>query len=497
MSPRQLKIFALFGGAVALAVCLGYGIATESYRSIILLSVLVVFTALLVIPGYIPLLVFGLLTPFTVPLPLIWNFPLMLLALGTCILKYWLQHGLAPQLKSTSINTVTLAMGLFFAWVFVRYCMKPSIPNVMGFGRNVTGFRAYLNYGISFGLLFFLGRFVVNRAGFLTLMRWMAGICIAYSLLFIIFSLSKSVWIATLVLTYGSMFVDFFDNGFLRFVALPEFGLILLSLALLPHLLKLNRVQWWGIVLLAIAAVIMGGNRSSLGMAFIIVVTIPFLRGKSRQAATIASSVVIVSLAAYFGGPALSRLPHTGFLRSLALISPELALSTRAGETMEWRETQWDLAAIQIKEHPIIGRGYGGLENAFEFADPSQLDQAVFDIDLATGGIHNGYIACALAFGIPAALLFVYILSSQIMGNARRAAKIHRDDPVAAEMHCFVCAHLLSFACAIYIGTDLNSPFIWFLLGLGVLTTNVKLAEKKKAKAVPPVFAQPTLARAV
>jgi hypothetical protein len=110
MSPRQLKIFALFGGAVALAVCLGYGIATESYRSIILLSVLVVFTALLVIPGYIPLLVFGLLTPFTVPLPLIWNFPLMLLALGTCILKYWLQHGLAPQLKSTSINTVTLAM---------------------------------------------------------------------------------------------------------------------------------------------------------------------------------------------------------------------------------------------------------------------------------------------------------------------------------------------------------------------------------------------------
>jgi O-antigen ligase len=206
---------------------------------------------------------------------------------------------------------------------------------------------------------------------------------------------------------------------------------------------------------------------------------------------------VIVSLAAYFGGPALSRLPHTGFLRSLALISPELALSTRAGETMEWRETQWDLAAIQIKEHPIIGRGYGGLENAFEFADPSQLDQAVFDIDLATGGIHNGYIACALAFGIPAALLFVYILSSQIMGNARRAAKIHRDDPVAAEMHCFVCAHLLSFACAIYIGTDLNSPFIWFLLGLGVLTTNVKLAEKKKAKAVPPVFAQPTLARAV
>jgi hypothetical protein len=96
--------------------------------------------------------------------------------------------------------------------------------------------------------------------------------------------------------------------------------------------------------------------------------------------------------------------------------------------------------------------------------------------------------------GIPAALLLIYILSSQIIANARRGWSLQKADPEAAEAHIFVCALLLSYVPSILIGADVNDPVLWFLLALGIFIRQLRRQEARKAAAAP-AFAEPALAR--
>jgi len=258
MTPRQITALVTFVIAIFLAICAGISIALEDYSLLILAATLVILGGLLITPGYAPLLVFGLLTPFALPLPLIWNLPFLFLALGICVVKYWFQRGLSPA-KEAPISTMHWSFGLFFGWVFIRYCLNPSIPNMMGFGQNVTGFRSWLSYSLCFGALFFLGRFVANRPGLLKLVRSLAVVSIFFSVLLLAASFSKSMAVGT-ILMYLGMYVTMFDNGLLRFVVLPGFGLIMLSLAMLPNLLTIKPLARWGLVMIGICAIIVGGE---------------------------------------------------------------------------------------------------------------------------------------------------------------------------------------------------------------------------------------------
>jgi len=494
MRPRQLTALLTFGAAVTLALVAGISIATENYALLVFSAAVVVVAILVFMPGYIPLFVFGLLMPFSLPVPFVWNFPFSLVALSICAVKYWLQTGLQtrklPGQPSMHFKVVNFSIGLFFTWVVLRYCMKPAIPNMLGFGMNVTGFRAWLNYFLSFCVLFFIGRFVANRAGLLKLMRWLAYVSIFFIVLFVPLTFTRSLLLGNLFLQLG-MYVTTFDNGVLRFVALPEFGLFLLSLLLLPSLLKLSRVGWWVVFALGTMAVVLGGNRSSLGMAFIVVTVIPVLGRKYLQFAMITGSALLLSAVGYFAGPALSQLPHTGFLRSFGLVSPHLSEVTGGDANMEWREVRWERGMEEIHKHPLIGEGYGGLENAFE--SDTLTDEESQEMSLATGGVHNGYIASALALGIPAALLFIYILIAQIFVNARRCWVLQKADPVVSEAHCLVCANLLASVASIFFGTDTNDPSIWFLFALGLFVRQLRRPEAKKAVSAP-VYVEPALA---
>jgi O-antigen ligase len=479
-----------FAAAVFLALCAGISVATANYGLLILSAGLTIVATLVIMPGYVPLFAFGLLVPFSLPVPFIWNFPFLFIALGICALKYWLQRGLQHKTQSIQFKALDFSMRLFFAWVLVRYCMKPSLPNLMGFGRNVTGFRSWLGYALSFGVLIFLGRFVANRAGLLKLMRWLAYVSIFFILLFVASTLSRSMALAILFTRLG-MYVDRFDNGFLRFVVLPQFGVILFSLALLPNLLKLKRLARWALVMLGFSAIFFGGNRGTFGAALIVVIAIPLLRRQIRLAAATAGVVLAVAVGGFFAGTMLSRLPQTGIFRPLALLSPALSRVTGADANLEWREVRWQRAVDEIREHPLIGIAYGGLENVFE-TDFQSEDESL-DMNLVTGGVHNGYLAGALALGIPASLLFIYILISQIIANARRGWSLQKADPEVAEAYSFVCAMLLAYVPSILIGTDINDPFLWFLFALGLFIRQLRRWEARRAIA-PPALVKPALA---
>src|SRR5436305_8512709 len=81
---KQLIILALC--AIAAVLC-GVILASGSYEYLFVFSYLVMGVYVLAAPGFIPLIAFGLLSPFTLPIPFIWNVPFMGVILAICCVK--------------------------------------------------------------------------------------------------------------------------------------------------------------------------------------------------------------------------------------------------------------------------------------------------------------------------------------------------------------------------------------------------------------------------
>src|SRR5260221_1951064 len=142
---KQLIILALCGIG---AVLFGSMLASQDYGNLLLLCYLAVGIYALAAPGMVPLIAFGLLNPFILPIPLVHNVPFLLLIFGICCVKLFFRNALARDKGDPYSFCLTWGMLLLFAWILARYCMKPVFPNLAGFGETVTGFRSYLDYAI-------------------------------------------------------------------------------------------------------------------------------------------------------------------------------------------------------------------------------------------------------------------------------------------------------------------------------------------------------------
>lgn len=495
MNPRQ-KAILLFAGAVVLALVLGFEVATEHF-SLLIVAVLGGWAGLMVITrSYIPLLIVGLVSPITVPVPYFASIPFVGMCLMLIALKLFLDRGLLGKRSTNDLSALPPTFMVYFGWVFVRYLVNPSLPNILGYGRNVTGFRSWLSYALCFILLCVLGRVINTRESLRNAAKWMIYFSVGFVLLLVSVSFTKSYRVAGLVSSLGA-FVTLYSNGFLRFVALGVLGITIMTVAMLPNLFPARPAVRRSAFVVGVAAVVLSGNRGSFGLAFVAMMIILFLqRQYARVAIALVASGAVVIMALVLG-PLLSQTRSLDFLvRPLALISPKLAEATGASENLIWRELQWQLAWENIQKHPIVGRGYIGIENAW---DPSALrlsEEAIFEIDLATGLIHNGYLACALALGIPAAIFFLIIFARQIFINARHSQKLRVKDPLMADVHALACAQLVVFSGSIFFGDDLNTPALWFYMALGILATSLRAKERKQAKAAIAPVREPALAHA-
>jgi hypothetical protein len=490
MNPSAVKQLVILGLCGIAAVLFGSLLASDNYDLLLLISYLLVGIYVLAAPGFVPLLAFGFINPFVLPIPFVFNVPFLLLILGICCVKFFFRNALSRAPKSAYRHCLTWAVIGFFAWVVFRYSLRPVLPNLSGFGGNVTGFRSYLNYGVCFALVLLLPLFLTNRTDLVRLFRWIGGISVIFILFLIPFVFSKSFMAALWLQRFG-LYVTMFDNGWLRFVALPGLGLNLLILSFFPNIVPASRRVRLLVAFVGILAIVMGGNRGTVIMAFISVVTFLFVRRRAFAFAAVLVGTTFLFVAVYFIGEQLDFRRGVGFMRVLSLGSQRIAEQSGAADTVEWRMIRWKRAMEEIRAHPVVGKGYGGLENAWIFADWAQFETAIVEVDLASGGIHNGYLSAAYSLGIPALLFFAALVVSQIVLNFRRARLLEQVDGTASDLHCLVLVNLVAFLPSIYAGTDLNSPLIWLYLALGVL---LRRLDSKEVIAEKPVSAMPMAA---
>jgi len=476
MNAAQIKALLILATGGLLALILGFSVATQEYALLALFGYFIVGISVLLFAENIPLLAFGLISPFLLPLPFVWGFPLFPLILALCTFKLILHKAVSQDKHDRKrIPTFVWPFTLFFLSVLLRYIIDPALPNFAGFGENVTGFRPYFAYFTCFYFLIILGYVIQTRAHVVSMIRWMLAFSIIFAVFLTACVFTKNVSLLDYFVLLG-VTVTTFDNGLLRFLVLPSFGLMMILLCLLPNLVRMSWLTRIVLLILGTAAVVLGGNRIGLAMALTIVICVPLAQRKFVQtAASIFMIGLFVVVASYIGTMVKGEV---GLYRVLALVSEDLALHSGATDSVRWREVRWERAWDDIQNKPLIGYSYGGLASAFVFGERN--DEATVELDLASGGVHNGYLACAHAFGIPTALLFIGTLLWQIIFNFRRAMWFKSFDPEMSQIHTFIFALLSAFSVSIFVGTDLNAPTIWFLLCFGIITARIYAIEQKE-----------------
>ncbi len=486
MSSLSIRALITLGLCLAVAVIMGYMLAMGRYDSLWQLAVGALLVYLIVSPGYSALLSFGLLCPLTPPVPLVYNFPLLAVVLGLCLLKYMVRRWMVHTSESLPSVRPSLSVALFFGWVVLRYAMDPVIPNLHGFGENVTGFRSYFNFAISLALLLSLSLFLRTRNDLLRLVHWMVAWAACFALIFLVLTVSKSLTAAAVLSRLG-VFVTAFDNGWLRFVVLPGFGVILIGATFLPNVLAVRPLVRRLFVVLGVLAVLFGGNRGTFVAALVLVLTIALVKRRVTLVGLVILGALLCLGAFRWAGETLAFKEGFGFLRIMALTSARVAQLTDADANVLWRQMRWDRAMVDIRQKPLLGWGYGGLENAFVFSTQGDYMMASLEWDVASGNIHNGYISGARALGLPGVLIFVAMFLSQIVFNQRRVALFRERDPTISELHTFVVANLVALGVVLYTGAELHSSLIWFYIGLGATTATVKDREPQvEASEVAP-----------
>lgn len=469
MLPQQLK--ALIFGAIAMgmALFLGYAVAKENYFLLVSGVMGAVILYALVSPGYSLMLALAMLSPMNLPLPFVWNFPFVLLMLGLCFVKYALQRALAPESVPKLRPALTWLVTIFFLWVAIRYAMDPVLPGVaVGRGNDVTGFRAYLNFFTCLFLLMTVSLYVGSEAQAAALVRSLVGVALAFVLLFVPLTLTKSM-LALDVLTGFGMYVAMYDNGWLRFVVLGLYGQLLVAGAMLPALVPIQR-KWVRVAMfgLGMVGVLLSGNRTSVVMVAMLVVSIAYLRQQRKLLGFCVSGVIVFLAGSWYVGEHHRFSGGVGLYRFVTLVSGRAAEMTDAAQNVQWRRARWERAWYDIQREPWVGLGYGGLQRAFVYSTRAEYEAAAIEIDVAAGSIHNGYLASARALGIPAALLFVVIVIVQGLREYREIRRWQPYDDVRAQLHMFTLASLLTMLLESYVGHGLNNHIVWLLVGLGI-----------------------------
>jgi len=279
--------------------------------------------------------------------------------------------------------------------------------------------------------------------------------------------------------------VSFYDNGWLRFVALPSFGIVLISLAVLPEATGWSKAKRAILFGLGTMAIILGGNRGSFAQALAILVAVQLYRRQYFKFAVSCISVGLILLAFYYIGEKIDLSRGVGFMRVLSIVSRRVAEASGAVDTSDWRIMRWRRAMSEIIANPVFGKGYGGVENAWVFADVSQFEDARLEVDLATGGIHNGYISCAYSLGIPALIIFLFVFFEKIWSTFKLAEKFKDRDKELSEFYIWVGSNLVGLTLAIYVGADLNAAIIWLYIAMAVYLKRLAEAEEKRLAIVP------------
>ena len=116
-------------------------------------------------------------------------------------------------------------------------------------------------------------------------------------------------------------------------------------------------------------------------------------------------------------------------VRCFGIFDSKIDEASGGDASAQFRYDVWRSGMEKIRDSPVVGKGFGNLP---KHLDPNSSDVTAtteFEVILASGEAHNGFVSAAYAFGIPFYVSAHRRSLLSIFSQVRMALKSDRYDP--------------------------------------------------------------------
>jgi O-antigen ligase len=443
----------------------------DPFLGFYILSIVIACTICAATNNFPFLLALGAWTPFQFPLPVFRAFPTFVLVLVWATLILFLRMCLSGTIRY--VRSYNIYVLLCFAWVPIRFLMNPIQRLGAGVegGSGVSGAMPYFGYIIAAFTIVVLGAVLSSREKVVRFMNWCFWIC-----LFVGLGLTICAFIPATGPFLGEMGMfaaGDIGDGVQRLVVLPGYGFFLFQASLCPNLFRLNRFQSAVVFFLGLGMMILGGNRSAIASA-VIAVPLTFLLRRRTNAFLLSVILMFVGVVALrFTVDEVDTANIPPLVRSLGIFDSKIDQASGGNASAEWRYAVWQSGIDKIMEHPLIGKGFGNLPQHLAVDELTGKGSSDFEVILAGGEAHNGFVSAAYGFGIPFMLALTAAIVVRLYSQVIAALKTDRHDHELRDLHALLASMFATMLLNIYTAFDMSTILLWIYFGLGTILQNL------------------------
>ena len=474
MLPSKLvNAFIVFLGCIA-AVNLGSFLSYTGDFGIYLLIIAVPTTLFALANNFPLLLAFVVWFPFPLPVPgmkLPLTVPLLALLGILSLFRVCMTRALSYV---PSCNWWIFAC---YAWVPLRFLLKPVTKlggNFSG-GAGISGLTSYFGFISTAGLILLLGTVINTREKVIQAVVWSSRLCLFWAVCML--GAAFNPVIHTFFVAVGGFNAGEIVPGIYRIVQLPGYAYVLLGNAFCPYLFQIKKLKALRCVLFGlfcIFLIILGGNRSNLVASLVFLALLLVLNRRVVLGLFVSSTLFVILAVSTVLLQNVSEEQMPGFARILGVFSSHIDDASGGTASANWRYAVWDSGLKKIMDHPMVGNGFGNLPKHLDPVNTHlTADETDYEVVLAMGEAHNGFITAAYGFGIPMALGLTLAMAWRVLVHARAALLQDSRDLELREFHAFTAAFGAGSFVLIYSALDLSCVFIWFYISLGFVMTRL------------------------
>ena len=452
-----------------------------------ILIVAVVCTIGAVTNDFPMLLAVGAWMPFSIPFASFSQFPVIVLVMGwiSGILFFRLcQSGTLRYIKSFNLFFL-----IVFAWVPIRFLMNPvhKLGASVEGGSGVSGAAPYFYYVIAVGILVVFGAILHTREKIVSYMIWSFRFSLIIGVSFLICAFIPAT--GPFLYSWGIFAAGNLSDGILRIVQLPGYGYFLVQAAMCPTLFRLTKWQCLILLVLGSAMIVVGGNRSTVASLLVATPVLLILRRSTHALAMAIGFLIIGVIALRFTVDQMGQGEIPNLVRCFGIFDSKIDESTGGNATAKFRYDIWQSGIEKIMEHPVIGKGFGNLPKHLDPTSKEVQDSTDFEVILAGGEAHNGFVTAAYAFGIPFMAALTAGLFARFFQQIRMALSVDTHDKELRDLHALFASLYPAFAVSIYSALDMSTTDLWIYVAMGFILGNLPRASS--ARDAAPTAAQP------
>ena len=465
-----LSTLVIIAGCI-FACFVGSSLPDYGYFGIYIVSVSIICTLAAITNNFPMLLAMGVWCPFELPIAMFRSFPTLVLVISWMGLVLFFRlclTGTVPYVRSFN-----LLFMIAFAWVPIRFFMNPIYKlgaSVEG-GSGVSGATPYAMYAIAAVVLLVMGFILTTRETMVAFLRWSFVSVLVVGIGFTIcaFIPATGPWLYSM----GIFPAGEIAPGILRLVQIPAYGLFILQAALCPNLFRLKARHSLILVAMGLFMLILGGNRGTVIQALVALPIILVLRRSTHVLAIVFGIAVLAIVMLRFTVEESNASDLSPLARSLGVFDSKIDRATGGDLSLDWRYGIWQSGIEKIMEHPLTGKGFGNLP---QHLDPNSADvqsSTDFEVVLAGGEAHNGYVTAAYGFGIPFMAALTIGLLGRMLHQMRSALMVDKHDRELRDLYALVASMYPSYLIGIYVAFDMSVTGLWIYVAMGFILDNL------------------------